>query len=229
LTTFNRKILAPAALSAANIAAGFGAMAATADGRFEMAVYLLVLAVFLDMFDGPVARRLHATSTFGQQLDSLSDALSFGATPAFLAYRALLQPLGPVGFLLSLVYLLAAVFRLVRFNLTSDAHQKEERATGVPTPIGAGYVMALVLMRGEIPPLASAAVVLVLAGLMVMKFELPTLKGKSVVTATIAVGVVNYLAVVAWPNWYTVAWWNLWNVVILVAFRRVRGEERRLA
>ena len=54
-------------------------------------VRLLVAAIFCDMFDGQLARRLRATSRFGQELDSLSDVLSFGAAPAFLVYAALLR------------------------------------------------------------------------------------------------------------------------------------------
>ena len=38
------------------------------------------------------------------------------------------------------------------------------------------------------------------------------------------VGILNYLAVVAWPNWYTVGWWNLWNVIILLV---AKSEDRR--
>ena len=61
---------------------------------------------------------------------------------------------------------------------------------------------------------------------MVSKWRLPELKGGSVVTLLMGVGVLNYLAVVVWPNWYTVAWWNVWNVTILLA---ARSEDRRMA
>ena len=85
--------------------------------------------------------------------------------------------------------------------------------------------MAAVLMRGELPAAAAAAVVLSIAVGMVSRRRLPELKGVGPVTAMLLVGMVNYLVFVAWPNWYTVGWWTLWNVLtVLVA----RIEDRRV-
>jgi len=221
---FRLRWLAPNLITAANITVGFLSMLAAAEGEFESAVYLLILAVLLDLFDGKVARKLNVTSEFGQEMDSFSDAVSFCAAPAFLAHAAILRSLGAMGVMVAVAYLLAGVLRLARFNLTSDAHSKARSTTGVPTPVGAGYVMALVLMRDQISAPVSALVVLILAGLMVSRLHLPEFRGKSSVTVALAVGILNYLAVVAWPNWYTVGWWNLWNVVILLA---AKSEERR--
>lgn len=216
--------LAPNLITAANITAGFLSMLAAAEGRFRQAVYLLLLAVLLDMFDGKVARRLNATSRLGQELDSFSDAVSFCAAPAFLAHAAILRSLGSSGVIVALTYLLAGVYRLARFNLTTDAHSKARSTIGVPTPVGAGYVMALVLMRDRLTEPIAALVLLIMAGLMVSRVQLPEFRGKSAVTWALMVGVFNYFAVVAWPNWYTVGWWNLWNVVILLV---AKSEDRR--
>ncbi|MEE8277926.1 MAG: CDP-alcohol phosphatidyltransferase family protein, partial [Thermoanaerobaculia bacterium] len=71
-------------MTAANIVVGFMAMLAAADDRYELAVYLMLLAILLDMFDGRIARRLKATSRFGQEMDSFGDSLSFCAAPALL-------------------------------------------------------------------------------------------------------------------------------------------------
>ncbi len=218
----------PSLVTGANIVLGFGSMLAAADGRFEVAVYLLVAAIFCDMFDGQLARRLGATSKFGQQMDSLSDALSFGAAPAFLVYRCLLSELGPWGVAAALLYLMAGVLRLARFNVLSDAHVKERRTLGVPIPVGAGYAMAVALMRTRISALEGALVVVAMALLMVSRVRLPQMKGRSLVTGMLLVGICNYLAVVVRPGWGTVVWWNLWNVVILVTAwqaERRRGDE----
>jgi CDP-diacylglycerol--serine O-phosphatidyltransferase len=211
------RYLAPNALSAANIACGFGAMVAAAEGRLDASVYLLVVSIFLDTFDGPVARRLGATSRFGQEMDSFSDALSFGAAPAFLLFFAFLRPLGRWGLAVSLVYLLAAILRLARFNVTTDAHVKDPRTMGVPTPIAASYIMAAVLMRRDLDPPLMVVVGLLLAALMVSRFRLPALKGKTPITVMLLVGISNYMLVVFVPSWYTIAWWNVWNVFILWA------------
>jgi phosphatidylserine synthase len=126
--------------------------------------------------------------------------------------------------IVALSYLLSGVLRLARFNLSTDAHSKARSTTGVPTPVGAGYVMALVLMRDEVPVLAAALVLLVMAGLMVSRLPLPEFRGKSVVSVALLVGILNYFAVVLWPNWYTIGWWNLWNLVILLV---AKSEDRR--
>lgn len=221
---FQLRWLAPNLITAANITAGFLSMLAAAEGQFDNAVYLLLLAVLLDLFDGKVARRLNATSRFGQEMDSFSDALSFSAAPAFLAHQAILRSLETSGVIVAVMYLLAGVLRLARFNLTTDAHSKARSTTGVPTPVGAGYVMALVLMRDQISAPVAALVLLALSCLMVSRFPLPEFRGKTVVTWALLVGVLNYFAVVVWPNWYTVGWWNLWNVVILLV---AKSEDRR--
>lgn len=220
------RLLAPNAVTAANIASGFSAMLAATDGRFELAVYLLLLAITLDMCDGIVARLLDATSEFGQEMDSFSDAVSFGVAPAFLLQRALLADAGLWGIVVSVVFLLCGVLRLTRFVLTTDAHGKERRTDGVPIPVAASYIMAMVLMRDEIPAIAAAAVALVMAGLMISHVRLPNLKGRNVVTALMLVGMTNYFALVFHPSWITIGWWNVWNVVIIVV---ARAHERKLS
>jgi CDP-diacylglycerol--serine O-phosphatidyltransferase len=213
------RVLAPSAVTSANIAAGFMAMVAAADGRFELSVYLLVVAILCDVLDGTIARLLGATSDFGQEMDSFSDAISFGVAPALLVYLAVLRPLGFWGLVVSLVYVLAGVTRLTRFVLTSDAHSKELRTTGAPIPIAAGYVMAAVLMRDGIPAEVVVIVVLVMSLLMVSRVRLPNLKGRNLVSAMLLVGIVNYLVVVGRPSWISIAWWNVWNGAILLAAR----------
>ena len=221
---FQPRYIVPNAASAANLACGFCSLLAAARGEFDLAVHLLLIAIVLDMFDGRLARALGATSKFGQEMDSFCDALSFCAAPAFLAFEAVLQPLGSAGVAAAVFYLLAGVFRLARFNLTSDVHVKASRTVGVPTPIGAGYLMALTLMRDQVTAGAGAAVVIVMSLLMLSKWGLPELKGRGVVSAMLVVGLANYVAVVVHPTWTTVGWWNLWNVAIVVA---ARARERR--
>ena len=217
----------PNSITAANIVVGFVSMLAAAEGRFELAVYLLVCAILLDTADGRLARKLQVTSKFGQEMDSLSDSLSFCAAPAFLVHQAMLQPLKGFGVAVTVLYVLAGVFRLARFNLLSDEHEKADWTTGVPTPIAAGYLMALVLMRDHVPLAAAVTVVLAMAMLMMSRWHLPEFKGRGIVSFCLFIGILSYLAVVAWPNWYTVGWWNLWNLVILYAAtrRRVRDDE----
>jgi len=64
-----------------------------------------------------------------------------------------------------------------------------------------------------------------MAGGMLSRMRLPNIKGVGLVSATLVVGMANYLTVVIQPNWYTVGWWNLWNVVILIVAKK---EDRRV-
>ena len=219
------RFLVPNLVTGLNIALGFGSMLAASSGDFDLAINLLVGAVFCDLFDGQLARLLKATSKFGQQMDSLSDALSFGAAPAFLVYQTSLRELGAAGVGCALLYLLAGVLRLARFNLITNEHVKDRRTLGVPIPVGAGYLMAAALMRDEMSPGAVGALAVTMALLMVSTVRLPQMKGNNLVSWMLLVGIGNYLAVVVRPGWPTVAWWNVWNaLIILVAWQ---GERRR--
>ena len=64
-----------------SLCAGLTSIRMSFEGRFEMAVYAILVAAVLDGRDGRLARYLHVTSKFGAELDSLSDFLSFGVAP----------------------------------------------------------------------------------------------------------------------------------------------------
>ena len=51
---------------------------------FAAAAWMIFLAMIADALDGRLARMSRSTSSFGGQLDSLSDMVSFGLAPAFL-------------------------------------------------------------------------------------------------------------------------------------------------
>jgi CDP-diacylglycerol--serine O-phosphatidyltransferase len=59
-------------------------------GRLDVAVFCIMLSGFLDMFDGIVARtkknRTQDQKNFGIQIDSLTDVIAFGVTPAVVFY-----------------------------------------------------------------------------------------------------------------------------------------------
>ncbi len=215
----------PCTATAANIACGFAAMLTATEGHIDLAVYFLYAAVWLDMADGRLARHFQATSRLGMELDSLSDAISFGIAPAFLAYRAILRELGGVGMLVVLAYVFAAVFRLGRYNVVSDSHRKTGRTLGLPVPAAAGYLMALALLRDQMPLWGAVATVLAMAAFMVSTLRLPEFRGGSTVTLLLFIGLINYTWLVVQPSWTAAIWWNVWNAVIFVAARR---EDRSL-
>jgi CDP-diacylglycerol--serine O-phosphatidyltransferase len=73
---------------------GFYAIVMAMNNKFELAAVGVFCAMVLDSLDGRVARMTHTQSAFGEQMDSLSDMVSFGAAPALIAYEWALRPWG---------------------------------------------------------------------------------------------------------------------------------------
>jgi len=139
-------------------AAPAGASAAQRLLPYEMAGLLVFLAMVFDAIDGRIARIARATSDFGGQLDSLADAVSFGAAPALLAYRLFMElvpveqtmpslTLHRLAVVLAAVYFACALLRLARFNV-ENVHDEEAHLAfrGLPTPAAAGAVAGLVIL-----------------------------------------------------------------------------------
>ncbi|MEO0651255.1 MAG: CDP-alcohol phosphatidyltransferase family protein [Planctomycetota bacterium] len=130
--------------------------------KMETACLLVFLGMVFDTLDGFVARVTRTSSSFGAQLDSYADALTFGVTPALLA-KVLIEHEGAltglpgnprVHFLAAAAFALMAILRLVRFNLEGDENH-DDRFAGLPSPGAAGAVAAtiwlyLVLRRPEL-------------------------------------------------------------------------------
>jgi len=122
---------------------GFYAIVMAMNGRFEQSVYGIFCAMVLDSLDGRVARMTNTQSTFGEQMDSLSDMVSFGAAPALIMYEWALKGLGKWGWFAAFVYCAAAALRLARFN-TNLAVVDKRFFQGVPSPAAAALVMGLI-------------------------------------------------------------------------------------
>ena len=110
---------------------------------------LIFLGMVFDALDGRVARMAKASSPFGAQVDSLADAITFGVAPALLAKvvyehgkAGLFQPFMPkVVSALCALYVIGAVLRLARFNLTTDADESShETFVGLPSPAAAALL-----------------------------------------------------------------------------------------
>ena len=82
-------ITIPSLFTIANIACGFFSILASFYGNFSRAGWLVFAAMIFDGLDGRVARFLKAESTFGVEMDSLADLISFCTAPAFLIYLLL--------------------------------------------------------------------------------------------------------------------------------------------
>jgi CDP-diacylglycerol---serine O-phosphatidyltransferase len=122
---------------------GFYAVVMAMNGRYEQAAYGVFCAMVLDSLDGRVARMTNTQSTFGEQMDSLSDMVSFGAAPALIAYEWALKGLGKPGWIAAFVYCSCAALRLARFN-TNLAVVDKRFFQGLPSPAAAALVMGFI-------------------------------------------------------------------------------------
>ncbi|GAB2746514.1 CDP-diacylglycerol--serine O-phosphatidyltransferase [Melaminivora jejuensis] len=122
---------------------GFYAIVMAVDARFDLAAAGVFWAMVFDSLDGRVARMTNTQSAFGEQMDSLSDMVSFGAAPALIAYMWALQGLGRWGWIAAFVYCSCAALRLARFNVNTGVVDKRW-FQGLPSPAAAALVAGFI-------------------------------------------------------------------------------------
>src|SRR5450830_503436 len=127
---------------------GFYAIVMAINGRFDLAGVGVLCAMILDSLDGRVARMTNTQSAFGEQMDSLSDMVSFGAAPALIAYEWSLKGLGRWGWIAAFVYCACAALRLARFNVNTGVVDKRY-FQGLPSPAAAALVAGLIWLVTE--------------------------------------------------------------------------------
>ena len=127
---------------------GFYAIVMAMGGRFEQAAIGIFCAMVLDSLDGRVARMTNTQSTFGEQMDSLSDMVSFGAAPALIVYEWALKGLGKFGWVAAFVYCASAALRLARFNTNIGVVDKRY-FQGLPSPAAAALVTGFIWVMDD--------------------------------------------------------------------------------
>ena len=144
------RALAPNAVTAMALCTGLSGVWFAMQERWDAALIAVVIAGVLDAMDGRIARMLKGESRFGAELDSLSDVIVFGATPALIIYSWAIKPLQNVdpprfGWTICLFFVLCAALRLARFNARIDNYDQPHKSagfnTGVPSPAGAGLAL----------------------------------------------------------------------------------------
>lgn len=139
----------PGTFTMGNVVCGFLAILSAFEGEITVACWLVILAGFLDGLDGKVARLSGATSRFGVELDSLADFLSFGVAPATIAYLIKLNSMGKWGWIISIVYIMAAAYRLARYNILATTDEKKN-FVGLPVPGAALTLVSYLLFCDQI-------------------------------------------------------------------------------
>ncbi len=139
----------PNSFTLAALFGGFYSIVMAMNGRFEAAAVGVFCAMVLDSLDGRVARMTNTQSAFGEQMDSLSDMVSFGAAPALIAYEWALRPLGRWGWIAAFVYCSCAALRLARFNVNTGVVDKRY-FQGMPSPAAAALVAGFIWLTSAL-------------------------------------------------------------------------------
>jgi CDP-diacylglycerol--serine O-phosphatidyltransferase len=116
---------------------------------YEYAILLIFGSCLFDLLDGRLARLGGQESPFGQEFDSLADIISFGMAPAMLLSKAVLFPLGNIGWGIALIYLVCGAMRLARFNCLAFLPKKPGASTdfrGLPIPMAAGFIASITFL-----------------------------------------------------------------------------------
>ncbi len=130
------KGMIPGLFTMGNVVCGFISIMSAFEGNVTTACWFIILGAFLDVLDGKVARFSGGASQFGIELDSLADFLTFAVSPATLVFTIKLNSLGKWGWVISLIFIMAAAYRLARFNILASTEEKKE-FLGLPVPAAA--------------------------------------------------------------------------------------------
>jgi len=149
--------LIPNIFTTMGMCAGLTGVRYAIDHNWKLAVTCIIVASFFDLIDGLTARAFKATSKFGAELDSLSDAISFGVAPALVIFLWISEgiPMSDNSQLLGwywiplLIYSSCAVLRLARYNVASieKTNLRSGYFVGVPTPAASMLLLLPILME----------------------------------------------------------------------------------
>ncbi len=182
----------PDLVSLLNLICGIGSVAVAAQSdSFGFALILLLLAAIADGADGYIARRFRG-GELGEQLDSLSDAVSFGVAPALLIFLEF-GVKEPIVGIFACFYAVCGVLRLARFNSTISVPK-----TGFEgLPITAGCIMLvtyLLLGKSFVGVDVLLALTLALSILMVSTVNYPKIRNTRILAFVASVfGITMFL------------------------------------
>lgn len=219
--------LLPNFVTVGALCAGLTAVRFATEGRFGMAVGLIIAAAIMDGLDGRIARFLKSESEIGAELDSLCDFVNFGVAPALVLYLWALQDMRAEGWIAALVYTVACLLRLARFNVGARAPDTDSSSfQGVPSPAGAMLVLLPIFIAKafdlSLPQQATWAVALWMAAvgaLMVGRFPTPSFKRIGVYPEAVSFIVLGFVVLVAalWNYpWITLVALDLAYIAILL-------------
>jgi len=138
----------PNILTIANLVCGCLAISTAFDGKLYVAAYYLIVASVFDFSDGFAARILNVSNPLGEQLDSLSDMVSFGIAPGILLYQFVKtlnhdHPIAILTYHPNLAYLafLIPVFSAIRLAIFNLDTRQTTGFIGLPTPANTSLIL----------------------------------------------------------------------------------------
>lgn len=144
------RAVAPNAVTALALCSGLTGIRFAISSDWGASLACIGVAALLDGLDGRIARLLRAQTRFGAELDSLSDVIAFGVSPAVILHLWVLKDWPRFGWLFALAFAVCMALRLARFNARIDAEDQPHKSagflTGVPAPAGAGLMLLPVLL-----------------------------------------------------------------------------------
>jgi archaetidylserine synthase len=128
---------------------GFLSILMSINHNFYYAAIFMILSLLFDSIDGWVARKTNRLDEyeFGKNIDSLSDIVSFGVSPAVFLYSFSLVNapyLEVPTVLVSLFIIICGILRLTRYNVISN---NVEGFIGFPIP-GIAIIIASFYISG---------------------------------------------------------------------------------
>ncbi len=143
----------------------FKAFEAMFTSYLAVGAILILFGMILDAFDGLIARVTRSTTTFGGQLDSLADVVTFGVAPATLMVAFMTKELagdsimpspisdhvlGRLTWAAAALYVAFTAVRLARFNVEHAEADFDHRVfRGLPSPGAASILVALILFQDQ--------------------------------------------------------------------------------
>jgi CDP-diacylglycerol--serine O-phosphatidyltransferase len=144
------RAVVPNAVTALALCSGLTGIRFAISGDWGQSIAFVGVAAVLDGMDGRIARSLRAQTRFGAELDSLSDVIAFGVSPAIILHLWVLRTMPRFGWLFAMAYAVCMALRLARFNARIDAEDQPHKSagflTGVTAPAGAGLMLLPILL-----------------------------------------------------------------------------------
>lgn len=138
------RVVVPSFFTLMNLFCGFLAIVQIAEGQLQNGAWLIVFAGVFDALDGFMARLTNSSSSFGIELDSLSDVVSFGVAPGFLLYFFSLNSIQFPGLILAALPALCGAIRLARYNIDAKVDELD-KFKGLPIPVQAIMIVGFYL------------------------------------------------------------------------------------